>query len=138
MMNIDLASPFTGILSVSVLAFSAMTSLVSYVAGPTISGSAEYSQPVRAGETVLVKWTFHKTGPCPGENSRVWTGERGFHVTEATKRNSLPITDKPFTPVIPTKIPDRAPPGKLTLAIKGECGTLPFTLGPVTFNVTAD
>lgn len=139
-MNIDLASPFTAVLSVSVALFATFSVGVDAVRGPTITGSAVYADTVTAGEVVQIPWTFHKRSECDGENSRVWSGAGGFHLTEAAKRNSLPTSDEPIRPVIPTRIPEWAPAGRLELHIVGECirgqSRERFSLGPVVFNVT--
>lgn len=105
---------------------------------PAISGSAVYSEPVRAGETVLIPWTITKRVDCPGASSRVWNGRDGFQLSETQQSASLPVgEDMRFN--IQTLIPTLSPSGPLTLEIIGyyECDgeRRPFTLGPVLLEV---
>lgn len=141
-MNLDLATPMTAALSVSLLGYTGVSTVMRVWHEPPIVGAAAYSEPVFAGETVMLQWTFHKRSECTGSNSRVWDGEKGFHMTEAAKRNTLPVTAEPISPVIPTDIPREAPPGELRLTIVGECdfpqaAPVHFSLGPVVFQVEA-
>lgn len=83
-----------------------------------VDGVGSYQgQPVRAGDSVMIRWDITKRTDCPGMNSRVWDGEGGFHVVEAQKPTALP--NGRVTPLIPTRIPELAPAGTLTLTVKG-------------------
>lgn len=109
---------------------------------PPVSGVGVYNGgPVFAGETVAVVWNIKKHVDCPGEDSRHWNGGGGFYLRGATGKTGLPKSDEPRAYVIPTQIPKEAPPGPLSLSIKGsyDCpeGELHFTLGPVAFEVEA-
>lgn len=105
---------------------------------PAISGYAVYSEPVRAGEAVLIPWTITKRVDCPGASSRVWNGQGGFHLSEVQQSTSLPVgEDMRFD--IQTHIPSLAPVGPLVLEIIGfyDCDDerKSFTLGPVLLEV---
>lgn len=140
-MNIDLASPFAAALSLSLLGFTGVINAVGVMQRPIITGTASYDAPVFPGETVMLKWRFHKRSECIGENSRHWEGADGFALTEAAKQNSLAVTPEPIEPIIPTEIPRYAPGGTLRLWIVGTCqlpngrGHEEFRLGPVVFTV---
>lgn len=110
------------------------------VAEPPVIASASYDKPVMPGETILLGWTIDKRLDCGGQNSRVWDGQDGFHLSEPLMAAGLGKTDGPKKFVIPTKVPRRAPPGALTLSIVGsyDCPGLkpiPFRLGPVNLTV---
>lgn len=103
-----------------------------------ITGFASYSEPVRAGEIVLVDWEIEKRTDCPGETSRIWQGQQNFHLTEPQQITSLPKGK--ISPSIQTKIPELAPSGELLLFIGGyyQCtgsARVSFRLGPVEFKV---
>ena len=107
---------------------------------PPIEGHAYVIEAAPAGETALIAWTITKRTDCPGQNTRVWNGAGGFHLTEPLRPTSLPTSLTPATYTIPTPVPDYAPPGTLHLTIEGfyQCVGGPrtnFTLGPVTLTV---
>lgn len=112
---------------------------VKYTQPPVIEGYAARVSPVHAGETIRLEWNILKRRDCPGEFSRVWEGENGFHLVEAQRRSSMPRTKEYKRYRIPTEIPSLAPLGRLDLYIKGEynCpdGVQYYSLGPVTLIV---
>jgi hypothetical protein len=101
------------------------------------------SSDVVAGETVDVKWAIIKRTDCGGQNSRVWNGLRGFHVSEVMRATGIPKSDGLRVYVIPTKVPQGSPEGELHLEVTGfyQCpGSEPqsFRLptdGPLVLNV---
>lgn len=110
------------------------------VQGPLYEASAVYEREVRAGETILPMWKIQKRTDCPGENSRIWDGADGFHLAEPHMFNGLPRMDEPKSIVIPTKVPDLAPPGDLELHVVGfvQCEGMKrqyFSLGPLRLTV---
>lgn len=105
------------------------------VTPPPIEGQAVMPDSAVAGQDVLVKWVITKRTACPGENSRVWDGEDGFHLTERVRATGLPATGVPKEYNIQTRIPEYAPIGLLSLRIHGwyQCPgaeRVPFDLGP--------
>lgn len=105
---------------------------------PPIEGVGRYDAPVKPGELVLVDWQIVKRTECPGETSRAWSGERRFRLTEPQQETALPAGN--LNPMIQTRIPELAPPGRLELRIVGyfRCegySRQDFDLGPVVFEV---
>jgi len=125
------------------IAAGAITFVAAYTASdallpPPIEGVGRYESPVRAGEAVLVEWDLVKRTDCPGFTSRVWDGERNYHLTEPAQRTTLPAHS--IERRIETKIPELVPVGELRLTIVGvyQCAggrKQAFTLGPVSFEV---
>jgi hypothetical protein len=112
--------------------------VVSVLTPPLIEGAGAVESPVRPGENVLVTWSIDKRTDCPGLTSRVWHGEEGFQLTEPVQITALPKGQAIYH--IQTLVPTMAPPGHLTLKIKGhfECpGAAPvaFALAPVHMEV---
>ena len=138
---------FTG--GIIIAAFVAQTAMTSYQAAtyvlaantpPPIEGIGTGPELVAAGDTVLIDWRVIKRTDCPGENSRVWTGAKGFSLHEPLGVTSLPATNKPEFYKVQTKIPEAAPPGVLRLSVQGfyKCPgseAVDFYLGPVTMEV---
>lgn len=139
-MNVNLLAPMALALSTSFLGMEGAQFIVRGLTPPTITGTASYGPPVRAGDVVLVPWTIDKTQDCPGVNGRVWDGADGFHLSEPQMTTGLKATDGPKEFKIQTDIPRAAPPGALSLRIVGhfDCPNEPrehFALGPVEFTV---
>lgn len=137
--TLDIAAPFSAMMSVCVALLSVAMPFVGPQVHP-VEGTAVYEGTVRPGQFVLVEWSITKRTECIGMNARVWDGENTFHLTEPAMPNSLPVSNDPITATIPTRIPEYAPPGKLTLRIVGSCEVdgmkpLPFVLGPIEFEV---
>lgn len=142
-MNVDLATPFTAVLSLSMLGFTGVSAIVQFTSVDRVTGTAEWSAPVVPGETVMLQWQFHKRGECIGTNGRIWEGADGFFLAEPAKQNALPESAVPIQPIIPTEIPRIAPDGPLTMWIVGFCELSngrheEFRLGPVKFTVRSD
>lgn len=119
-------------------AVSSRDAVVTVMTPTMIEGRGSVSDPVQAGERVLVTWVIDKRTQCPGLTSRVWHGEGGFQLTEPVQIAALPEGSGTYQ--IETAVPALAPSGDLTLTIKGhfECpGAAPiaFALEPVVMEV---
>ena len=139
-MNVNFGAPVALLMSLALTGFESVQAIVLIATPPTITGRASYEPPVRAGDTVLVHWTISKRRECPGENARIWDGPDGYHLAEVQRPAALGKTDGAQEFSIPTRIPDTAPPGDLSMKIIGhfDCPNEPrenFTLGPVKFTV---
>jgi len=110
--------------------------VVDHLTPPPVEGKGYYSEPVRAGETVSIKWVITKRTDCNGLSSRVWEGEDNFSMVEAMRVATLPKGTGVY--YIPTRIPEETPAGEVRLKIKGyyDCDVKNqedewFILGPV-------
>ena len=126
-------------LSVLVAANQAITTTHEIQRGPLIEGVGYVDESVLPGANILVHWTITKRTECPGETSRVWSGESGFQLTEPIQVTALPKGDA-MQFDIQTKVPDLAPAGKLDLRVVGsfECPGMAvetFSLGPIAMEV---
>lgn len=141
-MNVLEPAAYAALTVTAVQFFAGIGSLVvTGTAPPPIEGRGYVTGTVSAGEVVPVNWTITKRTNCDGTNSRVWSGQNGFHLTEEARPTQLPQTETAQHYTIETKVPEQAPPGSLTLTIQGEytCPTAPsqaFVLGPVNMEVT--
>ena len=131
----------TALVQWTLTGFTGVKGVASTVIPPAIEGGGYLPEYVTPGDLVLATWTLHKRTDCPGENSRVWNGAGGFHITEPTRPTTLPITATPETYPIPTEIPELAPIGELSLSIVGwyQCpgaAREAFEIGPLTTTVT--
>ena len=99
---------------------SGVEAVKSFIAKPLIEGSGIYNKAVRAGETVPIRWLITKRTDCLGWLSRVWVGENGYYLLEASSPSGLPASNLAVEYNIETTIPSTAPPGSLALSIKGE------------------
>lgn len=127
-------------LSLSGMIFAGADGIYQRVQPAIIEGRASVPGPVFPGELATVRWDVIKRANCPGQSSRVWSGEGGFAMAEALAPTSLPYGSGSYT--IPTMIPQTAPEGALSLTISGffECPHKPkeyFTLTPVVMQVRA-
>lgn len=108
---------------------------------PPIEGFASYRQDVSPGDVVDIAWQIKKRVDCMGVSMRVWEGEGGFSLREPTRPVTIPSTPDWRVFNVQTEIPDQASDGWLTLSIEGvyDCPNrrIPFSLGPVVFEVTA-
>ena len=127
------------IVSVALAGASGIQTGKKFLAPIPIQGHGEYSEPVKAGDTVPVVWSILKQTDCHGIFGRVWEGANGFYVIEAQRPSGLPTTTDYREYNIQTHIPSLAPFGELHLSIVGEydCGSggVPFRLGPVILEV---
>lgn len=142
-MNIHLGAPFAAVISLSWLGFVGFDTVESGLREPTISGWAEYTAPVRPGQTVMIDWHIDKREKCRGENGRIWDGAGGYHLSEQHRENGLRATDGEEVFPIPTEVPWTAPDGELRLTISGynDCPNREreyFTLGPVVLTVVGE
>ena len=135
LINIALAG-----LSMTVLGVSAVRVPLERMTPPAIEGSAVVSEPVRPGQVITVPWLITKRVQCQGVSGRVWSGEKGFSMTEPLRPSSLPALGRPVTHNIQTQIPELAPAGTLVLKVAGyfDCPgntRLWWEIGPVTMVV---
>jgi hypothetical protein len=122
--------------SVGWVALTGVDLVVDHLTPPPVAGKGYYSEPVRAGETVNIKWVITKLTDCHGLTSRVWEGEDNFSMMEETRVTTLPKGTGVY--YIPTRIPEGTPVGEVSLKIKGyyDCDVTSqenkwFILGPV-------
>jgi hypothetical protein len=139
MAPLDLATGTAVVLSGLYFVFNTAATVDSVIQGPPIIGEGHVKIAVVAGDTHMVYWKIHKKQKCLGENSRVWSGQEGFYLSEPYRSNGLPKTTDIRHYVIPTEIPAQAPEGALEMRIEGyvDCGKgdVGFTLGPVIMEV---
>ena len=133
--------------SITVLCAAASMSYLSWTVADTaytaiqpapIEGKATVEGVPFPGELVTVKWDMIKRTPCPGQASRVWSGQNSYSLSEALEPASLPQGAATYR--IPPRVPLTVPPGEAKLTISGfiECKDQPrqyFTLTPVVMQV---
>lgn len=127
-------------ISISTFGVSAVKVPLEKMTPPAVEGSAVVSEPVRPGQVITVPWLITKRVQCPGVSGRVWSGEKGFSMTEPLRPSSLPALGRPVTHNIQTQIPELAPAGPLVLNVAGyfDCPgntRLWWEIGPVTMVV---
>ena len=114
--------------------------LVGALSPAPIEGGGVGPDRVVAGGTYLIDWSLIKRTACSGDNSRVWSGDGGFMLSEESKPTSLPSDGEWHSYQIQTEIPSLAPAGDLALSVVGwyQCPGADrqhFTLGPVIMRV---
>lgn len=107
---------------------------------PPIEGSGVVQGTPIPGSPVLVEWSIVKRTDCPGKNSRVWDGQNGFHLTEELRATGLPTSEERRLYEIQTAVPAMAPPGDMTLTIRGYylcpgASEVWFKMGPVEMEI---
>ena len=127
-------------ISLSTFGVSAVKVPLDRMTPPAIEGSAVVVSPVRPGQVITVPWLITKRVQCQGVSGRVWSGEKGFSMTEPLRPSSLPALGRPVTHNIQTQIPELAPAGTLVLKVAGyfDCPgntRLWWEIGPVTMVV---
>lgn len=105
-----------------------------------IEGGGIAPESVKPGHAVIVDWKIIKRTDCKGQNSRVWNGMNGFHMTEGFQPTTLPTSGNWREYHVETLIPQLAPSGNLSLSIVGfyQCpgsAKQEFELGPVVMKV---
>ena len=136
----NLTLPILAVTSLFIGAYSSVDTAIDLNSPPAIEGWAIRVAPVVAGQNILVPWHIIKRTGCPGESSRVWNGEGGFYLVEASRKTALPMNEIETSYRIPTEVPMLAPEGDLLLRIDGyyDCpdrDRIEFSIGPVELKV---
>lgn len=131
-------SVFAAAMSISGMFYTVAQSAYQYARPSIVEGVGAYHSPVTAGETVLIDWMITKRIDCPGQSSRVWSGENGFSMSESMRPTKMPVGTGTYK--VETKIPDEAPEGDLKMTVSGyfECPHRDreyFSLNPIILKV---